>query len=264
LVNVTQLGVIASSTWRGSFIGVPFGGTGSSTLSSNQVLIGNGASPIGVVSGYGSSGQFLTSNGSGIAPTWTTSSINLANFYAWTGLHTFNGLSVGIGTTTASTTLSVGGNALVSGTTTTGNLLATSTLQVGGTGLTSLTYFLAASTTLVTTTVSSANYVPIATTTASLPVSGNVMVSVIFAANNNTASDGCQATLFIDNTDKALAASGLSTFVATASQDQNLNFTYTAIALSSGVHYFTLQAKAVVGGTCTTRFTQMSLTYLGQ
>ena len=131
LINVTQLGVIASSTWRGSLIGTPYGGTGSSTLASNRVLLGNGSSPVSVVNGFGASGQFLTSNGEATAPTWQTSSVSLSNFYDWTGLHTFNGLSVGIGTTTASTTLSVQGNALVSGTTTTGNLVATSSLRVG-------------------------------------------------------------------------------------------------------------------------------------
>src|SRR3990167_7376373 len=41
------------------------GGTGSTTLSSNQVLLGNGTGNIGVVVGLGTSGQYLTSNGVG-------------------------------------------------------------------------------------------------------------------------------------------------------------------------------------------------------
>ena len=61
------------------------GGTGSTTLSSNQVLLGNGTGNIGIVSGWGSSGQFLTSGGTTVAPTWTTSAVDQTLDYNWTG-----------------------------------------------------------------------------------------------------------------------------------------------------------------------------------
>lgn len=89
LSNLSTVGTITSGTWNGDAITAPYGGTGSTTLTSNYVLLGNGASGIKHVSGFGSSGQFLTSNGSGAAPTWQTSAINLGDNYAWTGLHTF-------------------------------------------------------------------------------------------------------------------------------------------------------------------------------
>src|SRR3990167_1504225 len=90
LDSVTRLGVIASSTWRGSIIGVPFGGTGSSTLSANQVLLGNGTGNIGVVDGRGSSGQGLISNGGTLAPTWQAITADQTANYVWSGTHAFN------------------------------------------------------------------------------------------------------------------------------------------------------------------------------
>ncbi len=49
---------------------VPNGGTGVSSLTDHAVLLGNGTSPIETVSGLGTSGQVLTSNGTGADPTW--------------------------------------------------------------------------------------------------------------------------------------------------------------------------------------------------
>lgn len=66
------------------------GGTGSTTLASNQVLLGNSTGNIGIVAGLGTSGQFLTSNGSSVAPTWQSATVNQTLAYTWTGLHTFN------------------------------------------------------------------------------------------------------------------------------------------------------------------------------
>jgi hypothetical protein len=55
-----------------------------------MVILGNGTAGFKVVSGFGTSGQFLTSNGSGAAPTWTTSAIDQGADYTWTGTHTFS------------------------------------------------------------------------------------------------------------------------------------------------------------------------------
>lgn len=90
--SLASVGTITTGTWNADTLGVAYGGTGSTTLASNQLLIGNGTS-LGVVSGLGASGQFLTSNGPASAPTWQASSINQADNYNWTGVHTFAGLT---------------------------------------------------------------------------------------------------------------------------------------------------------------------------
>lgn len=64
---------------------VPNGGTASTTLSLNQILLGNGTSLVKTVNGYGTSGQFLTSSGVGSAPTWTTGAFDGTLNYALTG-----------------------------------------------------------------------------------------------------------------------------------------------------------------------------------
>mgnify|MGYP003675447375 FL=1 len=50
-------------------VGVAEGGTGASTLAANGVLFGNGTSAVGATA-VGTSAQVLTSNGSGVAPTF--------------------------------------------------------------------------------------------------------------------------------------------------------------------------------------------------
>ena len=43
---ITSVGTITSGTWHGSTITVPYGGTGATSFTSGQVLIGNGTDPI--------------------------------------------------------------------------------------------------------------------------------------------------------------------------------------------------------------------------
>ncbi len=113
MTQLVKVGTLTTGTWNATTIGVPYGGTGSTTLSFGQVLIGNSAGNIGVVSGYGTSGQFLTSNGTGAAPTWQSSAIDQTQAYLWSGNHNF----------TANTYIKT--------------LLASSTIQIsnGGTGI---------------------------------------------------------------------------------------------------------------------------------
>jgi hypothetical protein len=61
-------GSITSATWNGSTVAVNRGGTGSTTLTANNVLLGNGTSALQVVA-PGTSGNILTSNGT----TWVSS-----------------------------------------------------------------------------------------------------------------------------------------------------------------------------------------------
>ena len=78
LANLVTVGTLTSGSLGAGFttVVVARGGTGSTTLSSNQVLLGNGTGNVGVASGYGTSGQFLTSNGVGAAPTWQSASVD--------------------------------------------------------------------------------------------------------------------------------------------------------------------------------------------
>lgn len=61
-------GSITSATWNGVAVAVNRGGTGSSTLTANNVLLGNGTSALQVVA-PGTNGNVLTSNGT----TWVSS-----------------------------------------------------------------------------------------------------------------------------------------------------------------------------------------------
>jgi len=66
--SLTTLGTITSGTWSGTTISVANGGTGSTSLTSNNVLLGNGIGALQSVA-PGTSGNVLTSNGT----TWVSS-----------------------------------------------------------------------------------------------------------------------------------------------------------------------------------------------
>ena len=68
--SITTLGTIGTGVWNGTTIGVAAGGTGATSLTQYSVLLGNGTSAVGTVSGIGTTGYVLTSNGAGSAPTW--------------------------------------------------------------------------------------------------------------------------------------------------------------------------------------------------
>lgn len=98
--SLSTVGTIGTGVWQGTDVGVAYGGTGTSTLTAYSVLLGNGTNYMTNVAGLGTSGQFLTSNGAGVAPTWTSASVNQTLDYIWTGNHywntastTFNGMS---------------------------------------------------------------------------------------------------------------------------------------------------------------------------
>lgn len=86
---LATIGTITTGVWNGTPITVPFGGTGSTTLSSNQVLLGNGSGNVKLVSGFGSSGQALVSNGNGVVPTWQSLNFDTTQNYSLTGTWTF-------------------------------------------------------------------------------------------------------------------------------------------------------------------------------
>lgn len=86
---LVTVGTITTGTWSADVIAVAKNGTGTTSPTSNQVILGNGSSGFKVVNGFGSSGQFLTSNGAAAAPTWQTSTVNQNDSYTWTALHIF-------------------------------------------------------------------------------------------------------------------------------------------------------------------------------
>lgn len=124
LGNLASVGTLTTGSLGSGFttVVVARGGTGSTTLSSNQILLGNGTGNIGTVVGWGTSGQFLQSNGGVLAPTWATSAIDQGAAYTWTAASsTFvYGINVGFSTTTNATTT----NLFVSGTASTTRLIA--------------------------------------------------------------------------------------------------------------------------------------------
>lgn len=87
--NITTLGTITTGTWNASILSAQYGGTGSSTLSSNRLFVGNGTGAVQSIAS-GNAGQYLISNGAGSAPTFQTASVDQAGTYTWTGAHTFN------------------------------------------------------------------------------------------------------------------------------------------------------------------------------
>jgi len=70
--NITTLGTITTGTWSGTEISVAKGGTGRTSHTAYAVICGGTSStnPQQSVSGVGSAGQILTSNGAGALPTW--------------------------------------------------------------------------------------------------------------------------------------------------------------------------------------------------
>jgi len=74
-VNIVTVGTIATGTWgpMATTIAVASGGTGVETLTDKGVLFGNAASAVGVTT-VGTLNQVLTSNGSGVAPSFKDAS----------------------------------------------------------------------------------------------------------------------------------------------------------------------------------------------
>ena len=105
LPNLVTVGTLTSGSLGSGFttVTVARGGTGSTTLALGLVLTGSTTNAIGTVAGYGTSGQFLTSQGAAKEPQWTTSSVNEAGTYAWTGSHSFSSATTTFNATTSHT-----------------------------------------------------------------------------------------------------------------------------------------------------------------
>lgn len=67
--DIATVGTVTTGTWSASTIAVNKGGTGATTLAAHGVVIGNGTSAV-AVTGAGTAGQILTSNGASADPTF--------------------------------------------------------------------------------------------------------------------------------------------------------------------------------------------------
>lgn len=90
LTNVTIVSVSAAVT-------ASQGGTGLTTITANNVMLGNGTGSVQVVA-PGTSGNVLTSNGTTWTSTTPAAGVSLSANNTWTGTQTFNGSSSIFGT----------------------------------------------------------------------------------------------------------------------------------------------------------------------
>ena len=124
---LASVGTITTGTWTGSVIDVARQGTGSTSPSRYQVVLGDGSRGFTVASSTGTSGQFLTSNGSNAYPSWQTSSVDQAGTYNWTGPHSFASATTTFNATTSVQTMF--------------NVATTSGLSLAGANFGTSTYF---------------------------------------------------------------------------------------------------------------------------
>lgn len=91
LSSLSSIGTITTGIWNGTAISVSKGGSGTTTPSRYQVILGDGSLGFTVASSTGVAGQFLTSNGTGAYPSWQTSAVDTSIGYTWTSTHNFLG-----------------------------------------------------------------------------------------------------------------------------------------------------------------------------
>ena len=90
---LSSVGTITTGTWSGTAIAVSKGGSGTTAPTLYMVVLGNGTAGFTYASSTGTTGQFLTSNGAGVYPSWQTSAVDTGINYTWSGRHYFtNGL----------------------------------------------------------------------------------------------------------------------------------------------------------------------------
>jgi len=73
--SLTTLGAVTTGTWNASLIGLAYGGTNANLTANAGGIVYSGASAL-AISTAGTTGQYLTSNGTG-APTWSTPSASV-------------------------------------------------------------------------------------------------------------------------------------------------------------------------------------------
>jgi len=102
LTGLTTIGTIGTGVWEATDVGVAHGGTGKSAWTQYLIPYADTTTSFSQIA-IGTSGQFLTSGGAGVAPSFTTSAINQALDYSFTGTY------FGIDNLYASSTLNIAG-----------------------------------------------------------------------------------------------------------------------------------------------------------
>jgi len=182
--SLATVGTITSGIWNGTAIGVGYGGTGTTSPTLNQIMLGNGSSGLKVVNGLGSSGQFLTSQGAGSPPTWSTGTTDLTANYIWTGTHLFTASSTHTATTSILANSLTNGAFIINGLATKWPSIrgaSSTTLKEDGTG--NLVWDYGDWALLVSTTTTAS----MSTTTMTLPATKSDL-RVVFETNGAAAS----------------------------------------------------------------------------
>lgn len=110
--SITTLGTIATGTWNGTAVDVTHGGTNLSSTTAYAVLCGGTTSTASLqqVSGLGTTGYVLTSNGAGALPTWqATAPTGVTSNIATTNQTT-------VSSATGNVTIGLASNAVLPGT----------------------------------------------------------------------------------------------------------------------------------------------------
>lgn len=68
--SITTLGTIGTGIWQGIGIGAVYGGTGQTSVTTGDLLYGSATNTWSKLAAGATSGHVLTSNGSGVAPSW--------------------------------------------------------------------------------------------------------------------------------------------------------------------------------------------------
>ena len=186
--SLTTVGTIGSGTWNGSTITVPYGGTGQTSFTDGQLLIGN------------STGNTLTKStltaGSGISITNGAGSISIASTATGTvtsvsGTGTVNGITL-TGTVTSSGSLTLGGT--LSGVSLTTQVSGTLPVANGGTGLTAGTsggvLYYSATGTLASSAALASNALVVGGGAGAAPSTVTTGTGVVTALGVNTGSSG--------------------------------------------------------------------------
>jgi hypothetical protein len=141
--NIANVGIVTTGTWRANTVNVAYGGTGSTTLTANGILVGNGTGTL-ISIAPGTSGYVLTSNGTnwysapsaggGGSMTYPPAGIANSTGTAWSTSYTTSGTGTVLALTTGSslTTPSLSGETY----STNPGVSAAGTTQGTGTALT--------------------------------------------------------------------------------------------------------------------------------
>lgn len=120
LANLTTTGTIGTGVWQGTTIDELYGGTGFSTYATGDLIYASGVNTLSKLTAS-STGEVLTLVGG--VPVWRDGTVNEANNFNWTGLHTFTNATSSLFSAyqawfggTATTTIDSAGNVTVAGT----------------------------------------------------------------------------------------------------------------------------------------------------